>query len=84
MVNEEKMRQAAKLMLEAIGEDPEREGLVDTPERIARMYTELFSGIGMTAEQHLKKTFTVETGDMVLEKDGKIFNSYFHNFTPSF
>ena len=40
MVNEEKMRQAARLMLEAIGEDPEREGLVDTPERIARMYTE--------------------------------------------
>ena len=84
MVNEEKMRQAARLMLEAIGEDPEREGLVDTPERIARMYTELFSGIGMTAEQHLKKTFTVETGDMVLEKDITFYSMCEHHFLPFF
>ena len=84
MVNEEKMRQAARLMLEAIGENPEREGLVDTPERIARMYTELFSGIGMTAEQHLKKTFTVETGDMVLEKDITFYSMCEHHFLPFF
>lgn len=82
MVDEEKLRQAARMMLEAIGEDPEREGLKDTPDRIARMYTEIFAGMNCTAEEHLKKTFTVQTGDMVLEKDITFYSMCEHHFLP--
>lgn len=84
MVNEEKMREAARMMLEAIGEDPERAGLKDTPDRIARMYTELFAGMGNTAKEHLEKTFVVETGDMVIEKDITFYSMCEHHFLPFF
>ena len=45
MVDQNKIRDAVRLLLEGIGEDPSREGLVETPDRIARMYAEIFSGI---------------------------------------
>ena len=52
-MNKEKIMEAVTMLIEAIGEDPQREGLVDTPDRIARMYEEIFAGIGQTAEEHL-------------------------------
>ena len=69
MIDREKILEGVKLILEGIGEDPNREGLLDTPDRIARMYEEIFSGIGKEAEDELSKTFTVEGNDLVLEKD---------------
>ena len=56
-------------MLEGIGEDTNREGLKDTPARIARMYTEIFEGMDLDAKDHLHRTFTSESDDIVVEKD---------------
>ena len=58
MTDQEKIRQAARLFLEGIGEDPEREGLKDTPDRIARMCSELYGGMDEDAGVHLARTFS--------------------------
>lgn len=82
MNNQEKIIQGVKLILEAIGEDTEREGLLETPDRIARMYGEIFSGIGQTAEEVLSKTFSVEDNDLVIEKDITFFSMCEHHLVP--
>ena len=69
MVDHKKVEQAIRLLLEGIGEDPDREGLVETPDRIARMYEEICGGMNEDAAEHLKKTFTAENNEMVVEKD---------------
>ena len=69
MVDQNKIKEAVKLLLEGIGENVSREGLADTPERIARMYTEIFAGMDQNASEHLSRVFTVENNEMVLEKD---------------
>ncbi|MDE7114236.1 MAG: GTP cyclohydrolase I, partial [Acetatifactor sp.] len=61
MVDQDKIREAVKLLLEGIGEDIHREGLADTPERIARMYEEIFGGMEENAAEHLSKVFTVDS-----------------------
>lgn len=53
-VNKEQIEQAVRQILEAIGEDPNREGLLDTPKRVAKMYAEVFSGLN---EDRSKRTF---------------------------
>lgn len=82
MINKEKIIEGVKLIIEGIGEDVNREGLLETPDRIARMYEEIFSGIGETAEEHLSKTFTVEGEDLVLEKDITFYSMCEHHFVP--
>lgn len=82
MIDESKIRKAVKMIIEAIGEDPNREGLVETPDRIARMYKEIFSGLNESPEEHLKKVFTVEDDDIVLEKDIKFYSMCEHHFLP--
>ena len=69
MIDKGKIEQAVTLLLEGMGEDIGREGLKETPGRIARMYEEIFAGIGQTPEEYLSKTFSVEESSMVLEKD---------------
>ena len=69
MVDREKVERAVRLLLEGIGEDVTREGLVETPARIARMYEEICSGMGEDAKEHLRKTFTVDNNEMVVEKE---------------
>ena len=64
-----KIQEGVKLILEGIGEDIHREGLVETPDRIARMYEELAAGYTEDAGVHLKKRFHVDNNDMVMEKD---------------
>ena len=59
MVNQDKVREGVRLILEGIGEDINREGLIETPDRIARMYTELVGGMEEDAGEHLKKRFHV-------------------------
>ena len=81
-MDEKKIREAVKMMLEAIGEDPEREGLVDTPDRIARMYKEIFSGLNQSPEKHLRKVFTVDSDDIVLEKDIIFYSMCEHHLMP--
>ena len=82
MIDREKILEGVKLILEGIGEDPNREGLLDTPDRIARMYEEIFSGIGKEAEDELSKTFTVEGNDLVLEKDITFYSMCEHHLVP--
>ncbi|MDD5793822.1 GTP cyclohydrolase I FolE [Clostridium sp. HCP1S3_B4] len=82
MVNKEKVREGVKLILEAIGEDVNREGLVETPDRIARMYEEIFSGINKEAKEHLQKTFKVDSDDLVLEKDITFYSMCEHHLVP--
>ena len=82
MVNKEKIEAAVKLLLEGIGEDVNREGLVETPARIARMYEEVFSGMDEEAKEFLAKRFHVENNDMVLEKDIVFYSMCEHHLLP--
>lgn len=82
MVDENKIKTAVKMIIEAIGENPEREGLQETPDRIARMYSEIFSGLDQDPKQHLKKTFTVKDDDIILEKDIQFYSMCEHHFVP--
>ncbi len=83
-MNQEKVEHAITLLLEAMGEDPTREGLLDTPNRIARMYEEIFEGMGKTAQEHLKKRFQVTSNEMVLEKEIIFHSMCEHHFMPFF
>ena len=82
MIDREKIKQGVKLLLEGIGEDPSREGLADTPDRVARMYEEIFSGMEETAEEHLSKVFTAEDAGIVLERDITFFSTCEHHMMP--
>jgi GTP cyclohydrolase I len=66
----------------AVGEDPEREGLQDTPERVARMYEEMFSGLREDPRNCLKKKFNQKYDEMVLEKDIGFESMCEHHLLP--
>ena len=82
MVDKAKVEQAIRLLLEGIGENPDREGLKDTPDRIARMCTEIYGGLDEEADQHLLKQFQVENNEMVLEKDITFYSMCEHHLMP--
>lgn len=84
MVDQDKIRQAVRILLEGIGEDISREGLLDTPDRIARMYVELFAGMEEDAGKYLNKTFHAEDCDMVIEKDITFHSVCEHHMLPFF
>jgi GTP cyclohydrolase I len=73
---------AVREILLAVGEDPGREGLRETPERVARMYAELFSGIGQDPRELLRKTFTQKYEEMVLVKDIPFASLCEHHLLP--
>lgn len=70
-----------EILLE-IGENPEREGLLDTPERVARMYAELYSGLHDDPRIHLRKQFTAASDSMVVVKDIPFHSSCEHHLVP--
>ena len=82
MIDHEKVEQAVRLLLEGIGEDVNREGLIDTPDRIARMYEEIYGGMEEDASEHLKKRFHVDNDAMVLEKDITFYSTCEHHLLP--
>ena len=84
MVDQNKIREAVKMIIEAIGEDSAREGLVDTPDRVARMYAEIFSGLGEDPKIHMRTFFNIEHDEMVLVKDISFFSMCEHHFLPFF
>lgn len=84
MVDQKKIREAVRLLLEGIGEDTGREGLAETPDRIARMYEEIFSGSDEDAAVPLSRVFTVDSGEMVLEKDIVFYSMCEHHMLPFF
>ncbi len=82
MVDQTKIKEAVRLLLEGIGEDVTREGLRETPDRIARMYGEIFAGMEEDAGEHLAKTFTVESNEIVLLKDITFYSMCEHHLMP--
>ncbi len=82
MIDQEKIREGVRLLLEGIGEDVNREGLKDTPDRIARMYGEVFGGMYEDAGVHLSKVFAVDNDEMVLEKDIVFYSMCEHHLLP--
>lgn len=81
-MDELKVKQGVRLILEGIGEDPEREGLMDTPDRIYRMFEQLFEGITSDAKEHLSVQFSVENNNLVLEKDITFYSVCEHHLLP--
>lgn len=82
MVDQKKIKEAITLLLEGIGEDINREGLKETPDRIARMYAEIFSGMDETPAEYLSKTFSVSGSDIVVEKDIVFYSTCEHHLMP--
>jgi len=84
VVNRKKIEQAVLDMIEAIGEDPTREGLRDTPRRVADMYAELFVGLDLDPKQELKVGFDEGHHEMVILKDIPFYSMCEHHFLPFF
>lgn len=82
MIDQEKVKQAVRLFLEGIGEDVDREGLLETPDRIARMCEEIYGGYDEKAETHLAKTFHVDNSEIVVEKDITFYSACEHHILP--
>ncbi len=81
-IDRERIERAVRELIEAIGEDPEREGLVDTPRRIAAMYAEIFSGVGRDPAQELSVTFEENHQEMVILRDIPFYSVCEHHFLP--
>ncbi|WP_026476860.1 GTP cyclohydrolase I FolE [Alkaliphilus transvaalensis] len=82
-MDKEKIERAVRDILEAIGEDPDREGLVDTPKRIAKMYEEIFSGLHEDPKEHLEIYFQDESHEeLVLVKDIPVYSMCEHHLVP--
>jgi GTP cyclohydrolase I len=73
---------AVRQLLVAIGEDPERDGLRDTPARVARAYAEMFSGLRQTPEEVLTTTFDAGHDEMVIVKDIELYSTCEHHLVP--
>ena len=82
MMDHEKIKQGIRLMLQGIGEDVNREGLQDTPDRIARMCEQIYGGLNEDAAVHLSKQFHATCNNMVLEKDITFFSVCEHHLLP--
>ncbi|MEE0434193.1 MAG: GTP cyclohydrolase I FolE [Peptococcaceae bacterium] len=82
MVDIQKAEQAIRDLLIAIGEDPDRPGLVETPKRCAHMYQELLAGMEDTATNHLSKQFDVPHSEFLLEKDITFYSLCEHHLLP--
>lgn len=77
-----RIERAVREILAAVGEDPHREGLLETPGRVARMYAELFSGLHADPRTHLKKFFTEQYDEMVLVRDISFNSMCEHHLLP--
>lgn len=77
-----KIEEGVRMILEGIGEDPEREGLLETPQRYARMCEQVFRGLTQDAGEHLQKQFTVNNNNMVMEKDITFYSTCEHHLMP--
>ncbi len=82
--SQERIEAAVREILLAVGEDPDREGLRETPARVARMYAELFSGLHRDPRELLHKTFTQKYDEMVLVKDIRFSSCCEHHLLPFF
>jgi GTP cyclohydrolase IA len=81
-VDFDKLKEAVRMILEAVGEDPDREGLLDTPKRVAKMYAEVFSGLGKNPEEELSAIFNEMHEEVVIVKDIPFFSVCEHHLVP--
>ncbi len=81
-VDHARIERAVREILLAVGEDPDREGLRETPARVARMYAEVFAGLHLDPRTHLQKTFTQQHDEMVLVKDIEFASCCEHHLVP--
>jgi len=81
-VDHERLQAAVVEILEAIGEDPQREGLLRTPERVANMYAEVFAGLREDPEHHLEVQFEAGHDEMVMVKDIPFYSMCEHHLLP--
>jgi GTP cyclohydrolase I len=77
-----RIEKAVREILEAIGEDPGRDGLVDTPARVARMYAEIFGGLHEDPARHLTTVFEADHDEMVMVRDIPMFSACEHHLLP--
>ena len=82
IINQAKIVTAVRMILEAIGEDPDREGLRDTPKRVAKMYSDLFQGLYEDPRDHLTVLFDEQHDEMVLVKDVPFYSMCEHHLLP--
>jgi GTP cyclohydrolase IA len=83
-VDQRKIEEAVRMILEAVGEDPSREGLIDTPKRVARMYAEIFSGLNQDPKEFFSVIFSEDHEELVLVKDIPFFSTCEHHLVPFF
>lgn len=81
-VDLERAAAAVRELLIALGEDPDREGLVDTPGRVARAYAETFAGMWQTPEEALSRTFAVDHSELVIVRDIEVYSTCEHHLVP--
>ncbi|WP_326826392.1 GTP cyclohydrolase I FolE [Streptosporangium sp. NBC_01639] len=81
-VDSARIEKAVREILLAIGEDPDRDGLQDTPARVARAYAEQFAGLGQTPEDVLTTVFDVDHDEMVLVRDIEVYSTCEHHLVP--
>jgi GTP cyclohydrolase I len=82
LIDETKIKKAVKLIIEAIGEDPQRAGLIETPRRVAEMYSELFAGIGKDPKTELNVGFEEGHREMVIVRDIPFYSTCEHHLLP--
>ncbi|MBV1781125.1 GTP cyclohydrolase I FolE [Paeniglutamicibacter sp. ABSL32-1] len=77
-----RIENAVREILHAIGEDPDRDGLVETPKRVAKAYAEFFAGLHQDPADHLSTTFDIEHDELVLVKDIPFYSTCEHHLVP--
>ena len=82
VVDQARAEAAVRELLIAIGEDPDREGLVETPARVARAYGEFFAGLALDPAEVLSKTFEIEHEEMILVRDIEVYSMCEHHLVP--
>jgi GTP cyclohydrolase I len=82
LVDHDRIRKAVREILLAVGENPDRDGLQETPDRVARMYAEIFGGLQLDPGRHLKKVFAEEYDEMVLVRDISFNSMCEHHLLP--
>jgi GTP cyclohydrolase IA len=81
-VDQPRIEKAVREILEAIGEDPERDGLVQTPSRVARMYAEICAGVHDDPDRHIRTTFEADHDEMVMVRDIPLYSLCEHHLAP--
>ncbi len=81
-IDHDKMKLAVRMILEAVGENPDRDGLLETPRRVAKMYAEMFEGLTLDPGRHLNVTFPESYDEMVLVRDISFTSMCEHHLLP--